>query len=219
MKRLGIIIVILMLVIGLYGCNLLDNKEDEQKTEIISADSNTVEATGEIDCKEKRSVSLDFPIYVDVLKVKEGDKVKKYEQLLKNNPNRVLEKRKNTAPISYMNYNYIISEVDGVIYNLKYQVGDYVPAYEKIFEIADTTTMYVKANVGEEFIKDIKVNARVDIVPRADKSKTYKGKVTEIAAMSIQKNGEAIIPVYINIDKVDSFLKPGFSVDVSIVKK
>lgn len=127
---------------------------------------------------------------------------------------RQLKDRLNKGYISGSN---IVCGIDnGIVYELGYKSGDIVSSEKKILSIMNIDTLVVKANVAEEFIKDVKLGAKVEIVPVADKGRTYNGKVMTIAKKAIVQNGETVIPVEISIDNKDSFLLPNFNVDVKI---
>lgn len=111
----------------------------------------------------------------------------------------------------------IISYVDnGVVFDLGYVDGDIVNPAQKLLSIMNLDGMIVKANIAEEFIKDVKPGQRVDIIPVADKSKKYTGTVSMIASRAVIQNGETVIPVEITIDDNDGFLMPEYNVDVEI---
>lgn len=130
-----------------------------------------------------------------------------------------LDSLKSKLKKSYMKDNNIVSDVaNGVVYDVGYQNGDIASAGKKVLSIKNLDTMYIKADVAEEFIKDVKLGADVSIVPAADASKEYKGKVTKIADMAIEKNNQTIVPVEISIDNKDGFLLPNFNVEVKISK-
>lgn len=113
--------------------------------------------------------------------------------------------------------NNIVCDVNnGIVYELGYKAGDIVDSDVKILSVLDLDTLVVKAEVAEEFIKDVKLGAEVEIIPVADKDRVYNGKVTSISRKAIEQNGETIIPVEISIDNKDSFLLPNFNVDVKI---
>ena len=82
----------------------------------------------------------------------------------------------------------------------------------------DLDTLIIEANVSEEFIKDIKIGSKVDIILLADSSKEYKGTVSKISNMAIKENGETVVPIEISVDNKDNFLRPNFNVDVKIYK-
>jgi multidrug resistance efflux pump len=111
----------------------------------------------------------------------------------------------------------IISDVDnGVVYDLGYSDGDIISPSKKVLSIMNLDGMIVKANVAEEFIKDVKPGQKAEIIPVADKSKKYTGTVTMIASRAQVQNGETVIPVEITIDNNDGFLMPEYNVDVEI---
>ena len=118
---------------------------------------------------------------------------------------------------SYIFENNIVCTMDnGIVYELGYKTGDTISSEKKVLSVMNLDSLVVKANVAEEFIKDVKLGAKVEIIPVADKSKQYNGKVTAIAKNALIQNGETVIPVEISIDNKDSFLLPNFNVDVKI---
>ncbi|HEX2944343.1 MAG TPA: efflux RND transporter periplasmic adaptor subunit [Clostridia bacterium] len=117
----------------------------------------------------------------------------------------------------YINDSDIVSDVsNGIVYDIGYLQGDIAGPQKKLLSILDLDTLQVSANIPEEFFKDVKVGSAATIVPVADKSKKYGGKITFISGKTTNSNGETQIPVRISIDKPDEFLLPGFNVDVSI---
>ena len=130
-----------------------------------------------------------------------------------------IETLKNKINKAYIKDGSIVSDVpNGIVYEIGYSEGDVVSSEKKLLSIMNLDSMIVEADVAEEFIKDVKVGAGVEIVPLADKSKKYKGKVTRISGNAVVQNGETVIPVEISIDNKDDFLLPNFNVDVSIAQ-
>lgn len=118
---------------------------------------------------------------------------------------------------SYISGNNIVSDTDnGIVFEIGYKPGDMVSPTKKVLSIMNLDTMVVKADVAEEFIKDVKMGANAEILPIADKSKQYRGKVINISNRAVVKNGETVVPVEISIDNKDDFLLPNFNVDVEI---
>lgn len=118
----------------------------------------------------------------------------------------------------YMKDENIISDVDnGVVYELGYIAGDIVGSTQKALSIMNLDGMIVRANVSEEFVKDVKPGLKVNIIPVADKTKKYSGTVKMIASRAEVLNGETVIPVEITIDDNDGFLMPEYNVDVEIL--
>lgn len=118
---------------------------------------------------------------------------------------------------SYIKGSDIISNVNhGIVYDIGYVPGDIVSPDKKVLSLLNLDSLIVEANIPEEFIKSVKMNADVDIIPQADKSKTIKGKVIRISDKAVVNNGETDVPVDISFNNSDGFLLPGFNVDVKI---
>ncbi|MGE5632330.1 MAG: HlyD family secretion protein [Caulobacteraceae bacterium] len=128
-----------------------------------------------------------------------------------------LNQMKSNIGKAYISENNIISDIDnGIVYEIGCKPGDTLSSFNKVLSIMNLDTMVVKADVAEEFIKDVKLGANVEITPVADKSKQYKGKVTSISNRAVEQNGETVVPVEISIDNKGSFLLPNFNVDIKI---
>ncbi|TGE39154.1 HlyD family efflux transporter periplasmic adaptor subunit [Desulfosporosinus fructosivorans] len=120
---------------------------------------------------------------------------------------------------SYFNGNDVIADVpNGVVTEIGCVQGDIIADDEgkKLLSVLNKDSVVIEADVAEEFIKDVRIGAKVIINPQADKARTYNGKVLFIAEKAVLKNNETIIPVRISIENLDSFLLPEFNVDVKI---
>ncbi|ADL50356.1 HlyD family secretion protein [Clostridium cellulovorans] len=95
-------------------------------------------------------------------------------------------------------------------------VGEAVEKNVKLLSLIDTKQLIVEADISEEFYKDVKQGATVKIIPIADKSKEYTGKVTYIASNVTKENTESIIKAQITIENADEFLLPGLNVNLQI---
>lgn len=114
--------------------------------------------------------------------------------------------------------NKIICDVEnGVVNKIDNAVGDRLNPEKQIMSILDIDTLVVKANVVEDFIKDVSLGNKAVIVPLADTEKQYEGIVTRIANMAIVDNGETVIPVEITVENVDEFLLPNSNVNIQII--
>jgi HlyD family secretion protein len=118
----------------------------------------------------------------------------------------------------YINGSDIISDVgNGLVYDIwDDAAGDIAGPQKKLLSLMNLDSLIIEANVPEEFIKDVKIGAKVEIIPTADKSKKYAGKVTYISSKAYSNNGETLVAVFISIDNKDDFLLPYFNVDVKI---
>lgn len=114
--------------------------------------------------------------------------------------------------------NIVCPYEQAVIYDIGFAAGDTVNLDKKLFSVADSKELIVEADITEEFVGEIKLGAEVTIIPVADKTKSYKGKITRVYDMAKVKNNETVVPIEISIDNNDGFLKPNFNVDISIKK-
>ena len=117
----------------------------------------------------------------------------------------------------YLNGNSLISPFEqGLVSEVNCYEGDIISTPRSLISIMDLQSIYIEAEIPEEFIGDIKPEAKVIIVPVADSSKAYHGRVVRISNIAHDRNGETIIPVEITIEDYDEFLKPKYNVDVKI---
>ncbi|AJA49975.1 multidrug resistance efflux pump [Clostridium pasteurianum DSM 525 = ATCC 6013] len=120
----------------------------------------------------------------------------------------------------YLNDSGIISNMDNAVAtDITYKAGDLVSPEKAALTLKDLNSLYVEANVSEEFIKDVSVGKSVEIIPTSDPNTKMTGKVTNIAnAASLSKNGDTYIPVNISIEGNNGKLLPNYNVDVEIDK-
>jgi HlyD family secretion protein len=103
-----------------------------------------------------------------------------------------------------------------VVSEIGYAEGDIVGREKKLCSLIDLDSIVVEANIPEEFVKDVKIGSAASIVPVADTTKKYDGKVSRIAQLATKVNGETVVPVEITMKAPDGFLLPNYNVDVSI---
>lgn len=116
-----------------------------------------------------------------------------------------------------INGNNIISHVDNsIVYDCGYVKGEALSSSKKIVSLLNLDSIIIESDVPEEFIKDVKLGSEVTIIPQADKSRNYKGKVTYIADKAVQQNGQTTVLLQASIDNNDGFLMPNFNVTLEI---
>ncbi len=121
---------------------------------------------------------------------------------------------------AYFSGSDVVSDVgNGLVYEIGYAKGDIAGPQKKLLSILDLDSLVVEANVPEEFIKNVKQGAEALIIPTADKTREYKGKIMHISGKATRNNGETLVAVLISIDGPDDFLLPEFNVDVKIQMK
>lgn len=116
-----------------------------------------------------------------------------------------------------LNGNNVISHIDNsIVYDCGYVKSEALSSSRKVASLINLDTLIIESNVPEEFIKDVKVGSEVTIIPQADKSRNYKGKVTYIANKAVQQNGQTTVLIQSSIDNNDGFLIPNFNVTLEI---
>jgi HlyD family secretion protein len=105
---------------------------------------------------------------------------------------------------------------EGVVSEIGYDEGDSVSKGKKLCNLIDLDSIVVEAGIPEEFIKDVRIGSAATVVPVADNSRSYEGKVTRISNLAVKNNGETVVAVEITLTDKDGFLLPNFNVDVSI---
>lgn len=89
----------------------------------------------------------------------------------------------------------------------------------QVMRLIDADSIYISAEVEEEFIRYIHLDTPVTIVPTSDPDKVYTGHILTIPAAAELKDGDRIIKVRIAADDPDHELKPGYTVDVYFAKE
>lgn len=130
---------------------------------------------------------------------------------------RNLKERRKQSENAYRKGNAIICPIqEGIVSEISCREGEIVPAGGILFRILDGSFIFVEAYVDEQFIKDVKIGAKAYVIPESDTSQEYRGKVTAVSALAIQKSSETVIPVRIELDKVPGDLRPGCNAEISI---
>lgn len=85
----------------------------------------------------------------------------------------------------------------------------------KVIELINADTIVVRAEVPEEFVRNIKEGDKAEIIPKADDTKKITGTVMSIANMAMEKDGERIVKVEVKADEdKEGLLKAGYSADI-----
>lgn len=165
----------------------------------------------------------DIELSIDILKSQKQKELEKMQEAINQDKNNhtflaaELEDMKSKLQVSFLKNTSIISEMgNGLVCEIGYIPGAYVSQQCKILRIMNLDSLVIEANVDEQFISKVKKDAKARIIPEADRSRTYNGKVAFISAMANNINGETTIPVQISIEKPDGFLLPNFNAEVYI---
>ncbi|PJI08537.1 MULTISPECIES: efflux RND transporter periplasmic adaptor subunit [Clostridium] len=230
MKKVKTITVLALagLMIFAAGCGSTAKKTQTKKA--TTKVKNTVDASGTIQSSNVENIIIDSTAAQAIVKVKNVD-VKEGQIVKKNDTLVEMDGYNSNKDESYISGQNIISDMDNaVVTNISYQKGDILTAEKKVLELQDLNSLYVKAKVGEEFIKDVQVGKTVTITPAYDTSVKLTGKVTRIGnevlsndsttagVQSSSSSGESSVPVDISIDNNNGKLFPNYNVDVEIQK-
>ncbi|WP_459908753.1 efflux RND transporter periplasmic adaptor subunit [Desulfotomaculum defluvii] len=117
--------------------------------------------------------------------------------------------------------NFIVQE-DGVVLFVGKEKGNRVLEGTLLLEVGSTSQLEVSTNVNEIDAGTLKVGQPVTISCTSLPGKEFTGEVTRVAGVAIQENnsvssGNTVVPVTIQVKGDTTGLKPGFTVDVSIV--
>jgi len=122
------------------------------------------------------------------------------------------------------NISQIISTASGTVILKLVEEGEMVVASTSSFsegtvivKLADLERMIVNSYINEVDISKIKKNQKVDIQVDAYPYEKYTGVILKIAAMATDYNNIKVFPIEIEIDNVDSKLKPGMTANITII--
>lgn len=120
----------------------------------------------------------------------------------------------------YLSETHIVSNLDSaIVKEINVVTGtsvglQYMP--QKVVSLIDRSSIYVSAEVPEEFISQISANSKVTIIPTANPEIQLKGTITQISNTAVEKDGNRIVKVQVKAEDTDSVLRPGFTADVKI---
>lgn len=121
---------------------------------------------------------------------------------------------------SFLKDSTIICESDNsLVTNLQVVTGQIIDNNIAIAKIINLDSLVILADVDETEIRDIKIGSEASIIPIADKTKKYTGKIKRITDKAIVKNGETFVQIEIEISDKDNLLQIGYNVDVIIDEK
>lgn len=136
--------------------------------------------------------------------------------------------RRAEAGLEEVQYNFtnttVVAPRDGVILTKHVEEGTVVPAGTAalaqgtaIVTIADITEMYVMANVDEVDISRIAVGQPVEINVETLPNERITGEVEKIFPQGAETENVVYFPVRIRVIDLHSELRPGMTVDVSVL--
>jgi multidrug resistance efflux pump len=114
-----------------------------------------------------------------------------------------------------------VSPIDGYITNVHIKSGEIASKGAALVEIADTAHMQVNVDLTEYDAPRMQIGQKAKITTSAIPNIAYEGAITKIAVGAVESAGsdddDAFVPIEITILNLDEHLKPGYTVDVSVV--
>lgn len=117
----------------------------------------------------------------------------------------------------YLSGNNIISNLNsGIVEEISVVRGAVINGQtaQKVISLIDADSIYVSAEVPEEFIGQISADSKVYIVPASNKDMKIPGHIVQISNQAVEKDGDRIIKVQVKADGKSDFIKPGLTSDV-----
>lgn len=112
---------------------------------------------------------------------------------------------------------YIEAPFSGTITNLGSKVGDQVNPGTVTFQIDDLSQLLVDVDIAEVDINSIKIGQSATITFDAIQTKSYDGKVVEVARIGTAGQGVVNFKVTIAITEPDELVLPGMTAAVNII--
>lgn len=119
---------------------------------------------------------------------------------------------------TYLKGNQLVSPLDrGIVRNIQVENGAIVGSemgQRIVMELIDEDSLYISAEVEEEFIGKITMETPVRIVPTMNPELEFSGSIAQIAELATEKDGSRIVKVRVVPEDDENILKIGYTVDV-----
>ena len=130
-----------------------------------------------------------------------------------------LMKSKTDKP--YISGNTVVSDLEhGIVKKINVQKGNVISgqAAQTVITLIDADSIYVNAEVPEEFIGEISEKSRVYIVPASDRDIKIPAHIVKIPNMAVDVDGDRVINIKVMPDENSPYIKPGFTAEVYFSK-
>ena len=126
--------------------------------------------------------------------------------------------------LEQLSYTDIVSPIDGIVLSRDVEVGDAVSSIlvlgssaTLVMTIGDTSQVYVKGKVDESDIGRVYLGQPARIKVESFKDKTFKGVVTKISPMGVEKDNVTTFEVRVSIDNPGGELKAEMTANAEII--
>jgi HlyD family secretion protein len=118
----------------------------------------------------------------------------------------------------------IVSPINGIVLSRNVEVGDAVSSIlvmgsqaTLVMTLGDVSSVYVKGKVDQADIGKVYVGQPARIAVESFKDKTFKGKVTRISPMGVEKDNVTTFEVRVSIQNPNGALKANMSANAQIL--
>ena len=126
--------------------------------------------------------------------------------------------------IEQLGYTDITSPIDGIVLSRDVEMGDAVSSIlvlgssaTLVMTLGDTSQVYVKGKVDESDIGRVYLGQPARIKVESFKDKTFKGVVTKISPMGVEKDNVTTFEVRVSIDNPGGELKAEMTANAEII--
>jgi HlyD family secretion protein len=126
--------------------------------------------------------------------------------------------------LEQLSYTDIVSPITGIVLSRDVEVGDAVSSIlvlgssaTLVMTIGDTSQVYVKGKVDESDIGRVYLGQPARIKVESFKDKTFKGVVTKISPMGVEKDNVTTFEVRVSIDNPGGQLKAEMTANAEII--
>ena len=123
-----------------------------------------------------------------------------------------------------LSYTDITSPIDGIVLSRDVEIGDAVSSIlvlgsgaTLVMTLGDTSQVYVKGKVDESDIGRVYLSQPARIKVESFKDKTFKGVVTKISPMGVEKDNVTTFEVRVSIDNPGGELKAEMTANAEII--
>src|SRR5579862_6638395 len=123
-----------------------------------------------------------------------------------------------------LSYTDIVSPIDGIVLSRDVEMGDAVSSIlvlgssaTLVMTLGDTSQVYVKGKVDESDIGRVYLGQPARIKVESFKDKTFKGVVTKISPMGVEKDNVTTFEVRVSIDNPGGELKAEMTANAEII--
>jgi HlyD family secretion protein len=112
---------------------------------------------------------------------------------------------------------WLEAPINGTVTRANPKVGDEVSTGAEGFRVDDLSELFVNVNISEVDINRVKIGQPVELSFDAVTGNTYKGDVTEVASVGIDKGSGVDFEVTLKILEPDNQVRPGMTAAVNII--